>query len=454
MKKNITICLLCFIGFWIVFLAMQNKTVYFNTLGKISSNYYFMEDGNRGKEKKTFEKIADENMLHWDGEHFFAINEKGYSANEEYRFAFFPLFPFIWKLTTLSPSNVIFLNFFMFACGLLILAYLFKQKWKNVLVILSLPMFVVFLIPYTEATFFLMFSIAVLGYMKDKYWLYFIAMALASLSRNTILFVFPAIICVEILFFIKERNLRQSLIRTSLGSLPVLIGTAILSLIQYFSGSGSIFKFLESQKYWGHKFSFPNFMNLHDWSYESFVINVPTLIMIGIPLSIFLLYITLRQLNTIKKDIPFLSFSSENKLDYLNLVIIFCSMAAFASIVLFRGGGLFGLSRFLLCSPYFVLLLFLNQEKLLSITSYKRVITFLLLALYSFTILILCNYLAYFGFHYLGFFIFVSTMALYLFKDTKQKLIYKVFLIGTGILNILWTTYLFNMFLCNGWLYT
>jgi len=454
MKKSIAICLLCFIGFWITFWALQNEKIYFNTLGRISSNYYCMEDGNKGKEKKPYEKITPENMLQWDGEHYYNIKETGYSAQEEWKFVMFPLFSYIWKLSSLSSTHVIFLNFFMFTCGLLLLAYLFKQKWDNLLIILSLPMFVVFLIPYTEATFFLMFAIAVYGYMKDKYWLYFIAMALASLSRNTILFVFPAIICVEILFFIKERNLRQSLIRTSLGSLPVLTGTAILSLIQYLSGSGSIFKFLESQKYWGHKLSFPNLMNLNDWSYESFVVNVPTLIMIGIPLSVFLLYIALKQLNIIKKEIPFLSFSSKNKLDYLNLVIIFCSMAAFASIVLFRGGALFGLSRYLLCSPYFVLLLFLNQEKLLSITPNKRVITFLLLALYSFIILMTCNYLHRFGFHFVGYFVFVGTMALYLFKDTKQKLVYNVFLIGIGILNILWTTYLFNMYLCNGWIYT
>jgi len=451
MKKNIVVSLLFFVGFWVVFLAMQNEKVYFNTLGKISKNYLLLEDGMRGKETKPYEKITDENTLHWDGEHYYHIKEHGYSADQDWRFAFFPLFSYIWKLSGISPSNVIFLNFFLFIVGLLLLSHLFKQKWKNVLLVLSLPMVAVFLIPYTEATFFLMFSIAVWGYWKDKYWLYFIFIVLASLSRNTILLIFPAILCAEILFFIKERNVRQSLFRLGAGCLPVLVGTAFMSLIQYGYGSGGVFKFIEVQKYWGYKFSFPDLLHLRDWSDESFAVNVPTLIMIGFPLIVYITSISLKHLTILKKNTRFMSFSSENKSDYLNIVLLFCCLSAFLSVFLFRQGSLHGLSRFMLCSPYFVILLFLNQEKFLSIPSKKRVIFFAALAIFSFVVLL---YFKKFNFYYLGYFLFISTTALYLFKDTKRKLAYRIFMILTFLINILWTTYLFNMYLCDGWLYT
>lgn len=453
MKKNILICLLFFIGFWIVFLAMQNEKIYFNTLGIMSKNYYHLDDDVIGKEKKPYEKITDENTLHWDGGHYYAIKERGYSADEDWRFAFFPLFSYIWKFSTLSPSNVIFLNFFMILVGVLLLAYLFKQKWKNILLVLSLPMFAVFLIPYTEATFFLMFSIAVWGYMKDKYWLYFAGMVLASLSRNTILLVFPAIICAEMLFFIKERNIRQSAFRLCMGCLPVLIGTAFLSLIQYGYGSGDVFKFIEVQKYWGYKFSISGLTNLHDWSHESFGVNVPTLIMIGIPLIIYLICITLKQFNILKKNIPFFSFSSDNKFDYLNLVLLFCCLSSFCSVVLLRGGSLHGLSRFVLCSPYFVILMFLNQEKVLSVSFRKRFVSFSILTICSLIIFSISSYATFpIRFHYIGYYILVAIIALYLFDNTKQK--YNIWLFLIFLINILWTTYLFNMYLCDGWLYT
>jgi len=453
MKKNIIICLLFLIGFWIVFLAFQNETIYCNSLGIIGKTYYHSENGTIERARNPYEKITDGNTIHWDAAYYHLIKEEGYSANDNYRFAFFPLFPYIWRLSGISSSNVIFLNFFMFMGGLLLLAHLFKQKWKNVLLILALPMTVIFLIPYTEATFFLMFSIAVYGYVKDKYWIYFIAMTLASLSRNTIFFVFPAILCAETLFFIRERNVRQSLFRLIMGSLPVLTGTALLSLIQYEAGGGSIFKFIEAQTYWKNKFSLPDLTNLRDWSTESFAVNVPTLIMIGIPLIAYITSIALKQLNVLTKHITFFSFSSENKSDYLNVILLFCCLSAFCSVLLFRGGSLHGLSRFVICSPYFVILMFLHQEKFLSINIAKRVIYFSSLAILSLFLILLFKKFS-LGFYYFGYFIFVGTMALYLFKDKKQKLAYKIFLIVTPVISIVWTTYLFNMYLCNAWLYT
>jgi len=450
MKKNILICLLFFAGFWVLFLALQNEVVYYYSLAKVSKNYVAHKDGMKSTVKKPYEKITDENTLRWDGEHYYLIKEKGYSADEDWRFAFFPLFSYIWKSSTLSPSKVIFLNFIMFAGGLLLLAYLFKRKWRDILLILSLPMAVVFLIPYTEATFFLMFAIAVWGYMKDKYWIYFIAMILASMSRNTILLVLPAILCAEILFFIKERNVRQSLFRLCMGSLPVLIGTGLVSLIQYSYGSKSIFGFFEAQRYWRDGFSWPNLRDLRDWSDESFAINIPTLIMIGISLITYVVAIALKQLNLFKKNV-FLSFSSGNKSDYLNLIVLFCCLSALFSVFFSQGGNLHGLSRYVLCSPYFVILLFVNQEKLRSISLKKRMFPFIALVIFSLLVLL---FLRGTGFYCLGYFIFVGTMALYLFSGKIKSLTYNAFLIGIFLMNILWTTFLYNMYLCNGWIYT
>ena len=453
MKKNIAICLLFFAGFWIVFLAMQNKTIYFNTLGKISKNYVYLGDGDRGMEKKTYEVITNDNVLNWDGEHYNSIKEKGYVANEDWRFAFFPLFPYIWKLTGLTPSYVILLNFLMFASGILLLAYLLTQKWKKLILVLSLPMMVVFLIPYTESTFFLMFSIAVWGYMKDKYWLYCIGIILASMSRNTLLLIIPAILCAEMLFLVNERNIKESLKRAILGCLPVLIGTAMVSLIQYASGSESLFSFIEVQKYWDHRLSLPNFGNLNDWSHESYGINIPILFMLGFPLFFYLVAIAFKHFHIINKETPYFSFSSDNKSDYLNLVLLFCCFAAFCSVILFQSGNLHGLSRYILCSPYFVVLILLNHQKIISHSLKKRIITFVVLTLLSLIAFAIMKYTSAIRFHYIGYLIIVSIIALYLFNDFRHKRFYNIYLFFTFLLNILWTTYLYNQFLCNGWIY-
>jgi uncharacterized membrane protein len=83
----------------------------------------------------------------------------------------------------------------------------------------------------------------------------------------------------------------------------------------------------------------------------------------------------------------------------------------------------------------------------------KRVIAFVVLAVFSLLVLLIFKKFN-FGFHFLGFSIFIGTMALFLFQNTKRKRTYNAFIISVFILNIIWTTYLFNMYLCNGWLYT
>ena len=139
---------------------------------------------------------------------------------------------------------------------------------------------------------------------------------------------------------------------------------------------------------------------------------------------------------------------------FLNIVLLFCCLSAFLSVFFFQQGCLNGLSRYVLCSPYVVILLFLNQEKILSISLKKRLITFVILAVFSFVIFLISNYSSSFNFSYLGYFILVGVIALYLFKDIKQQLAYTIFLWAIFLINILWTTYLYNMYLCNGWLYT
>jgi len=176
--------------------------------------------------------------------------------------------------------------------------------------------------------------------------------------------------------------------------------------------------------------------------------------MVGIPLVVYLIFFTLKQFNILKSNHHFLQLTSGNKSDYLNLVLIFCCISAFSSVIFFRNGCLCGLSRFVLCSPYFVILMFINQKKLLNVTMIKRVIVFALLAFISLGVFRYGGYIQHFGFHYLGYFIFVGVMALYLFKDTKFKFAYNISLVIILLLNILWTSFLFNMYLCDGWIYT
>ncbi|MDR1459135.1 MAG: hypothetical protein LBI60_02865, partial [Bacteroidales bacterium] len=304
--KIFLVAIVFVVGFLFFFKLFQNPVVYHNTLGKISANYEDVGDGMRTKVKIPYLEITNENMIQWDGEQYQEIKEHGYKRKAamglDAIFAFFPLFPYIWKVSACSAKGIAILNFLMFTIGLIIVLVLLKKEIQKAILIFCFPLIVSFIVPYTESTFFLMVAIALLGYMKNKYWIYFLGMCLAALSRNSFALILPAILCAEILFFLNERQIKPSLIRLFKGTLPILIGTGIFLIIQYMQGSQTLTKYLSVQKHWGFAFSFPNLLELNDWSHESFGVNVPLLMVVGIPVIVYLGIIFLRHCKLIKNN--------------------------------------------------------------------------------------------------------------------------------------------------------
>jgi hypothetical protein len=133
---------------------LENPIIYHKTLAIISSNYESTGNGMKENVKKPFVKLSNENALQWDAVPYNILKEQGYGNHtHEYIFAFFPLFPTIWKISALSPVGILFLNFLMYVAGMLLLIRLFKKDFITTLLLLSLPCIVIFFIPYTEATF-------------------------------------------------------------------------------------------------------------------------------------------------------------------------------------------------------------------------------------------------------------------------------------------------------------
>ncbi len=458
MKKNTLIPLVFFLLFWISFFVFQNPAIYLNTLGKISFTYHVKEDGTKEEVKQPFTSFTNETAVQWDAEHYQFIKNYGYDitkAGGDYIYAYFPLFPYVWRLTGLSAVGAVFLNFLLFAIAISLLAKLFAARFNTILIICTIPVLVAFWLPHTEATFLLMISIGVYGYFKNKYWLYFLGIALGALTRNTFNLLLPAIVCTEVLFFLREKQFRQSLRRVFWGILPVIVGTGIFITIQYIQGSGNIFKFLEVQEQWNNSLSWPELLNLRDFSHESFSINVPTLLMVGIPITLCLFCIFLKQCNVLKIKTKILDFNSSDKKDYALVVAFLCCLASVFAVLFYRHGCLVSLSRFVLCSPYYMVVLFLGFEKIKEIGLSKRVFFFGVSFILSFLVFWLEPYIGRpIAFRHLGFLLFGAHLALFLFQDLAGWRFYKILLFSSLGLNIIWTSYLFNVYLCDGWIFT
>ncbi|MBE9466780.1 MAG: hypothetical protein IMY72_00500 [Bacteroidetes bacterium] len=386
--------------------------------------------------------------------HYSRIKNYGYNTEKsggDYIFAFFPFFPLIWKITNLPPIGILFLNYIFFSSSILILLKLFsepKSYARNVILSLSLPSIIIFLIPYTEATFMLMVSIGIYGFIKNKYWIFFIGFLLASLTRPSFTFLLLSIIGTEFFYLIKHKKIKIGIKNTLYRISPLLIGTIIVSLIQYTQGSGDFFKFIKVQKYWNNILSIPH--NLRDWSQESFGINIGVIFFIFIPLLILIFQLLYKQLKENKKK-PVLNYKSPK--DYLLILSMLYLIGNSLFIILFRGGSLHCLFRFTICSPFLYILLYIAFDYIRHISLNFRLFSICSLTLSSLLVLGLADYSTYWNFSDFGIFVFIASLFFWLFQDLKSCRIYKNGIILLLLVNLVWTTYLFNTYIINGWIF-
>lgn len=453
MKKVIGLQAIALISFCLIFLSLQNPTIYKNSLGLVSDNWQNV-NGERTLVDKPYEKLTNDNYIQWDAKHYYQIKNNGYDLEKsggDYVFAFFPLFPLIWKLSSLPPIGILFLNYLFFSLSLLILLHIFsdaKNNLQNILISLSLPSIIIFFIPYTEALYMLMISIGIYGFVKKKYWIFFLGILLSSLTRPSYSFLLLSFVGVEFFYFIQHKNIWLALKNMLLRTAPLIVGSALVSLIQYTQNSGSIFKFIEVQKYWGNILAVPH--NLRDWSHEGFAINIGVISLIFIPLFISILYLLYYQFRN-KKTVKILDYTSSK--DYFLVLSMIYLIGNALFIILFRGGSLHCLFRFTLCSPFFYILLYIGFEYIKHISTDIRFFIISTISLIGLFILGLANYSTYWNFSDFGFFVFIGVLLFWVFQDFKFKRAYIIGLTLLLLINLIWTTYLFNTYIINGWIF-
>jgi hypothetical protein len=452
MKSKIILLISIFSCFWIFHFAFQQKTIYSHSLGKISSNWE-NKDGNRILAQTPYQKINNQSLIHWDAAHYQSIKDNGYDiskAGGDYIFAFFPLFPMIWKLSLLSPTGIVFLNFLFFALSIMILLELFSpfvKKNVHLLLAFSLPSLAIFFIPYSEATSFLMLSIAVYGFMKHKQWIFVTGLILASLTRPTYTFLFLSFVGTEIFFLLGHRNLKQLLTNSFKYTFPMFIGTLLVSMFQLTQGSQRIFKFIEVQKYWENILSIPH--HLRDWSHEGFAINIGVIFILFIP---FVWLLIFNGINLFKNGRNNENHTIDRKY-YLTILSLFYLVGSTLFILLFRGGSLNCLFRFTLCTPFTFILLFGAHEYIKNVPRKYQLFSIAILANSALLVLGLADYSAGWNFSDFGFLLLFFTILLWILQNLSESKFYKIAVVSNLLLNIIWTTYLFNTYLADGWIF-
>ena len=200
----------------------------------------------------------NEKLLFWDAGYYHEIAEKGYLFIEgrSNNTAFYMLFPIIWKLLGLSPMGIAFVNVLFFAAGFSIFTSIYKLNNAQKFMWLTIPSLYFCFIPYTEALFMLLMSVAFLGMYRNNRYLIWTGLFLLSLTRPVTMVLAPAFLITELI-----TNDRRNWLR-SIGSffvnygVPLIAGQFFFIWYQYYQ-TGVWFAFFKVEKYWGHEFSIP-----------------------------------------------------------------------------------------------------------------------------------------------------------------------------------------------------
>jgi hypothetical protein len=200
------------------------------------------------------------NICGYDSNWYKSIAEQGYVYSPYgNNTAFYFLFSLIWKFSHLGTWGICVLNVFLFATGFSVLCSFFELSLTDKLLWLSVPCMYFCFIPYTEALFFLLSALCLLGIIKDKVWLIWVSLFFLSLTRATAVFFIPAFLCMEL-----AANTRQTWYK-SLGRyvvrylLPILIGTAVFVLYQYWKTKVWFAYYIQQTYFWERKFAWPSF---------------------------------------------------------------------------------------------------------------------------------------------------------------------------------------------------
>jgi len=276
--------------------------------------------------------------VHFDAAHYLRIAEGGYAGSSQ---AFFPMFPWLWRLVGLGVPNAIMLNGLVYGACVITLASALKANWKTVLLWLSLPSVFFCYLPYSEATFMIGATAMILGTRKNRYWLTVVGLLWCTLSRPAFTVLLPAL---GFMLLISEGDGRTK-IQKGLGFLATsILGLLIVAYVQ-FNDTGAWGGFYSAQSGYGNTPHLPA-LPLTSWGGGTIVPLDAVALMVGALCMVFLLLHVGGKRFSI---IPALRQDVALSLGYV----------AFISLMItsLHGGELFSLNRFIFASPFIFVLI-------------------------------------------------------------------------------------------------
>ena len=381
-----------------------------------------------------------ETLLRFDALSFFDLANKGYSPTlpaHIYQDRSF-LFPWIWRIFSVNTFVISILNLVIYAIGFSLLASLYKLSTDEKLIWLSLPSMLYMVVPYSEATNFLLVALCLFAIAKNYRVLTYVSLILLPVAGMQTIYLLPGLVIMEVVNNSKQEASKSSIKALVNYGLPLIIGMLIFASLRSLQ-SGN----------WFLNFNFLGDSSVINWGLPKFPFTNSTGGDRTAWLSALALFAGLTSILLLVKQIRLWAKTGKTSEEPITLL----SLAYLPSILfvfLFHndtGGNhtdLSGLHRTMMCSPFFFVFLYNNVLKGRNYTNKHILIVYLLsnvvwLAMGSFVHI---TYIMYFNVASLMILLYMvqakksntwATMVICIINITLQTILYQQYLSGVMV---------------------
>jgi len=277
--------------------------------------------------------IVNFDFLTWDAKHLKFLAFEGYDFP---RSAFYPLFPFFWKLTSFSPLGVSIFNGVLFTISFSLMAAEWKIELRRFIIYLATPSLLFMFLPYSEAFLFFFSVLFLIAIKRDSTWLLIVSVFLMSLTKPTASILLPTIVLAEYLSNLKNHFPWK---RMFLAGSVIICANFLVYFVQFLA-TNEWFTFFQAQAEWGNRLSIPSFP-LGTW-------NQPHIIWID---AAALWFCSLAIVIGVAAG--YQKFFQQKTSDRVVAYTVLYLAGTGLFVLLFRSGSLFSLNRFVFAVPFF-----------------------------------------------------------------------------------------------------
>ncbi|MFD2719374.1 hypothetical protein ACFST9_11660 [Hymenobacter monticola] len=290
----------------------------------------------------------DANVARWDVQWYTLIRDGGYTYSDTGMSptAFFPLFPYVWRWTHLNNLHMGMLNYGLFVVAFGCLAQQLRLPARWTLLLLSTPVLLFMVIPYTEALFFVFSTLLVLGLHRQRMSWWLLGLLGAGLTRSASTLFLPALLFMALLWAAQPGQARRAALWGGLGLLANGLSIGVVAFIQWYQ-VGEPFAFVKAQAFWGRHLRWPEFpLNTPSG------INVLWLDALALWTGVMAIcaccWLALRWLQRNKRPLPAVPPVVVFALGYCVSVTLY--------LLSYQGGSIWNFARYVLATPFFVVL--------------------------------------------------------------------------------------------------